>query len=209
MEDEILETVSLNCWNSNEIFQDGGSLTDSIKFVSLVSALVRAPNKSTMYLSVIRLLLQTETKGVTGPMKFNNKGERTTHLIEVLSPTPGAGNRNILGIWDPENKMNLAKNRSQLVQEAEELISNRTFIVATVIGAPYLQKCESNSDEETNSEEQCYEGFSKSLLDEMAKEGKFKYKFKVETEPGSPDPVTGKWTGMIKEIRERVSIIGL
>lgn len=51
----------------------------------------------------------------------------------------------------------------------------------------------------------CYTGFAKDLIDMIAKERKFKYKIMLANGRGSFDPATGKWTGIIKEVQDRVS----
>lgn len=68
-----------------------------------------------------------------------------------------------------------------------------------------MQKCEKDPNAEQEPASDCFIGFCKDLLDEMAREGKFRYTFKIVGEQGRKDPVTGKWTGVIKEVRERVS----
>lgn len=52
-----------------------------------------------------------------------------------------------------------------------------------------------------------FEGFSKDLMDEIAKIKNFKYKLVLvpDNHPGNHDPLTGKWNGMIGEILEGVS----
>lgn len=62
---------------------------------------------------------------------MDEKGERVDHAIQVLQIAPNY--RNTLGMWDPVNFMNLAKNRTQLLEEAENIIVNRSFVVASMI----------------------------------------------------------------------------
>lgn len=65
------------------------------------------------------------------------------------------------------------------------------------------ESAKENEGEETSK---CYTGFSRDLIDAIARERKFKYKI-VEPEDGkrgSLDPNTNKWDGIIKEVQDRV-----
>lgn len=68
-------------------------------------------------------------------------------------------------------------------------------------------KCAEKQPEKTENEP-CFEGFSKDLIDLIAKDLKFSYKIILapDGKRGAKDPVTGKWNGIIKEVQERVSI---
>lgn len=68
-------------------------------------------------------------------------------------------------------------------------------------------KCSEEENAEKFEEEPCYEGFTKDLLDLIARDQKFRYKITLapDGKQGSVDPITGKWNGIIKEVQERVS----
>lgn len=72
-------------------------------------------------------------------------------------------------------------------------------------GEPYLMKCQNQP--ENVEEGECFEGFSRDLIDLIAKERKFKYKIVLapDGKRGGYDAATGKWTGIIKEVQDRVS----
>lgn len=71
-------------------------------------------------------------------------------------------------------------------------------------------KCSEEVTEGKIDDEPCYEGFTKDLIDLIAKDQKFNYKITLapDGKQGSMDPITGKWNGIIKEVQERVSTVG-
>lgn len=54
-----------------------------------------------------------------------------------------------------------------------------------------------------------YEGFSKDLIDEIAKICGFKYQIKTSKEYGKEDPETGQWNGIIGEIVNKRSDLAI
>lgn len=58
-----------------------------------------------------------------------------------------------------------------------------------------------------DEDEDCFEGFAYDLVAEIAKFNKFKFKFITKEDYGTQDHKTGKWTGMIGELRSTVSHI--
>lgn len=71
-------------------------------------------------------------------------------------------------------------------------------------------KCAEDANKELpESEKECYEGFSKDLIDLIAKDLRFSYKIVLapDGKRGSMNPVTGKWDGIIKELQDRVNYV--
>lgn len=74
-------------------------------------------------------------------------------------------------------------------------------------GAPYLMMRESN---ETLYGNDRFEGYSINLIDEIAKELNFKYAFELvpDGKYGSYNKVTKKWDGLVKQLLDRVGLVG-
>lgn len=92
----------------------------------------------------------------------------------------------------------------EITMRISEKIQDKNFIVVTKVGMPFLQEVQPSEGLMGNDR---YEGFSKDLMDAIASRLKFKYTLVLVKDKsyGNIDKVTGKWSGMIREILDRVS----
>lgn len=148
--------------------------------------------------SLVELMKKINMEGMSGKIKFDNNGRRTFFTLDVTQLMP-TGFRKI-GSWDPENRMTYTRTKSEMDRELYQSISNKTFIVVSRVGEPYLR--EKDPKAEGNDR---FEGFSLDLIDEIAKDLNFKYKFTLapDEQYGSYNHETKQWNGLIKELRDR------
>jgi len=149
------------------------------------------------------ILFQTETKGLTGLVKFDRNGFRSNIALDIVRLTENGLIK--IGEWNSttgENidwlpEINIPKS------DFEQTIQNRTLIVLISLTKPYGMQKESTT---TLSGNDRYEGFAIDIIDEISKELKFNYTLEVEGDYGKKSPTTGKWSGMLGKIMDGVSI---
>lgn len=92
----------------------------------------------------------------------------------------------------------------EITMRISEKIQDKNFIVVTKVGMPFLQEVQPSEGLTGNDR---YEGFSKDLMDAISSRLKFKYTLVLVKDKGygNIDKDTGKWSGMIREILDRVS----
>lgn len=73
-------------------------------------------------------------------------------------------------------------------------------------GRPYLEYAPNYEEKEGNDR---YEGYSMDLVDAIAKDLGFKYRFELvpDGQYGSLNKDTKQWNGLIRELREKVSVL--
>ncbi|XP_073988412.1 glutamate receptor ionotropic, kainate 2-like isoform X2 [Rhodnius prolixus] len=148
--------------------------------------------------SLVEHMKLIEMEGMSGKIKFDNNGRRTFFTLDVTQ-LMSTGFRKI-GSWDPENRMTYTRSKSEMERELFQSISNKTFIVVSRLGEPYLREKDPNAQGNER-----FEGFSLDLIDEIAKDLKFQYKFVLapDGQYGSYNHETKQWNGLIKELRDR------
>ncbi|XP_024085331.1 glutamate receptor ionotropic, kainate 2-like [Cimex lectularius] len=144
-----------------------------------------------------RVMKSVQSTGLTGKAKFDEFGRRIYFTLHITELTKN-GYRKI-GSWDPENGILYNRTRSEMARDIYQHISNKTFIVVSRLGPPYLFPKESLEGNDR------FQGYSKDLIDEIAKELNFKYKFVLapDGEYGSYNKDTKQWNGLIRELQER------
>ena len=104
-------------------------------------------------------------------------------------------------------------NYTQSVQEVEaqndEKLQNKTLRVSTTVTEPYvirkILKGVTSKQKERMTFEEKFEGYVVDFIKHLAEELKFKYKFHLVADGnyGRPDPKTGEWNGMIRELLDQ------
>ncbi|KAK6631711.1 hypothetical protein RUM43_013775 [Polyplax serrata] len=151
--------------------------------------------------SLVNYIKLVETKGVTGPISFDkNDGRRTFFRLEIAELTKGGFKK--IGTWDPVNKVNYTRTVGEFYSQIVEKLENKTFIVVSRLGAPFLMLKEPQTGLTGNDR---FEGYSINLIDEIAKELNFKYEFTLTPDGkyGSYNKVTKKWDGLVKQLLDR------
>ncbi|CAH1400969.1 unnamed protein product [Nezara viridula] len=147
---------------------------------------------------IIEEIKKLEIDGMSGPIKFDESGQRIFFTIDITELTKNGFRK--IGIWDPERGISYTRSGSQMQKEMYQSISNKTFFVVSRLGEPYLKELDKNLEGNAR-----YAGYSMDLIDEIARDLNFDYKFYLAPDGayGSFNKETKQWNGLIKELRER------
>ncbi|XP_014272498.1 glutamate receptor ionotropic, kainate 2 isoform X2 [Halyomorpha halys] len=153
---------------------------------------------------IINEIKKVKIEGMSGSIKFDESGQRTFFSIDITELTKNGFRK--IGTWDPEIGISYTRTGSQMQNEMFQSISNKTFYVVSRLGEPYLKEVDKNLEGNAR-----YAGYAMDLIDEIAKDLKFSYKFYLapDGEYGSFNKETKQWTGLIKELRERRADLGI
>lgn len=152
------------------------------------------------------VLLQIETRGLTGLVKFDKDGFRSNIELDIVHLSENGLTK--IAVWNSTSSGNIdwinAVNTNINVEKAENELSlqNQTFIVLISMTEPYGMHTESWT---TLSGNERYEGFGVDIIDHISKILGFNYTLKIENVYGSLNEVTGKWSGMLGKIMADVS----
>nr|CAD7259373.1 unnamed protein product [Timema shepardi] len=140
-----------------------------------------------------------------GSISFDDRGRRHDFTLDMVEVSRGAVRH--VGSWNSVTGLNHTQTYSEVLTEIQRNIQNKTFIVSSKTGMPYLDWKDSNAEGNER-----FHGFAKDLIEEIAKLLKFKgYEFKIApgNKQGSLDTATGKWDGIMKEIIDRKADLGI
>ncbi|XP_018025872.1 glutamate receptor U1-like isoform X2 [Hyalella azteca] len=145
-------------------------------------------------------LAQTKLEGASGPVEFNDQGNRVDFELSIVNFYEGITSEIVrwqAGSGVPAN--------GRVRRDIRQLSGGRkpTLRVAAVLSTPYvvLKELGGNDTEELFGNDR-YEGFSVDLMDEIAKEVGFNYILDINDEGlyGSKDPQTGEYNGIIGDL---------
>nr|XP_015817363.2 glutamate receptor 1 isoform X1 [Nothobranchius furzeri] len=145
-------------------------------------------------IDIQRALQQVRLKGLTGHVQFDERGHRTNYTLTVMELSH-IGPRKI-GFWNKtKGYVNTAVNR---LQDFVGLL-NRTYIVTTILEAPYMM-LKKNANQFVGNDR--YEGYCAELASEIAKHVGFTYQLELvgDGKYGARDPDTKMWNGMVGEL---------
>ncbi|XP_017773931.1 PREDICTED: glutamate receptor ionotropic, kainate 2-like [Nicrophorus vespilloides] len=143
---------------------------------------------------------------VTGTIKFNEVGKRSDfnlHFAEIIS-----GRVEKIAVWGPENgpnALNFTRSVHEQMQQIVENLQKTVVIVSSRLGSPYLKRRQARFEGDILEGNAEFEGYSLDLIDAVAKELNFTYKFVLTSDGayGSYDKKTKTWNGLIKDLLER------
>ncbi|CAH1176214.1 unnamed protein product [Phaedon cochleariae] len=163
-----------------------------------------ASHKLSSGTTIINLMKGLEYPGLTGPVKFDIKGYRSNFALDIFELMEGG--QTIVGHWN--SSMVPALNISRKLPPSEDDnddIRNRTFKVEITLTEPYGMRVESSEPLYGNEQ---YEGFAVDLIKELAAMRGFNYTFTVREDKanGKFDNNTGRWTGIIGDLIDGVSL---
>ncbi|KAM3849044.1 glutamate receptor 1 isoform 3-T3 [Vipera latastei] len=135
-------------------------------------------------------------EGLTGTVQFNEKGHRTNYTLHVIEMKHD-GIRKI-GYWNEDEKFVPTITDQQGANETTTL-QNRTYIVTTILEAPYVMQKKSSEPLEGNMR---YEGYCVELAAEIAKHVGYNYSLQVVADGkyGARDSENKMWNGMVGEL---------
>ncbi|XP_005988364.2 glutamate receptor 1a isoform X2 [Latimeria chalumnae] len=147
-------------------------------------------------IDIQRALQQVRIDGLTGAVQFNEKGRRTNFTIHVME-LKGDGPRKI-GYWNEDDKFVPSAADGHAGNDSMRLV-NRTYIVTTILEAPYVMLKKNHQQVEGNDK---YEGYCVELAAEIAKHVGYHYRLEIvqDGKYGARDPDTKVWNGMVGEL---------
>ncbi|XP_077258756.1 glutamate receptor ionotropic, kainate 2-like [Temnothorax americanus] len=147
-------------------------------------------------LSLSNFLRSTETRGVTGLVKFDRDGFRSNIELDIVRLTKNGLIK--IGEWNSTAGENVDWLQEISTPKSDvRFIQNKTFIVLISLTEPYGMEKESIVKLSGNER---YEGFAVDIIEELSKILEFNFTLQVEKDYGSFNNRTGKWSGMLGKI---------
>lgn len=139
-------------------------------------------------------------------LKFDEDGKRKEFILDIIELSKTGFKR--IGFWDAMKGVNYTRTSEEVFDILAEKWQNKTFIVTSRLGAPFLQNRESKNGELLVGNNR-FEGYSLDLIDGISKILNFTYVFELAPDGkyGSYDKVTKKWDGLVRELLDRVGIL--
>ncbi|XP_055004751.1 glutamate receptor 1-like [Boleophthalmus pectinirostris] len=148
-------------------------------------------------IDIQRALQQVQMEGLSGHIQFDERGHRTNYSLTVMELSH-VGPRKI-GYWNAKKGyVNTATYRS-VVDDYFYGLPNRTYVVTTILEAPYMM-LKKNHEQFVGNER--YEGYCAELASEIAKHVGFSYRLELvgDGKYGARDAETKMWNGMVGEL---------
>uniref|UniRef100_A0A182U976 Glutamate receptor 1 n=1 Tax=Anopheles melas TaxID=34690 RepID=A0A182U976_9DIPT len=157
-------------------------------------------------LRIINYMKVKTEHGITGPIIFDDFGRRAHFHLDIIELSKDEGFKKI-ATWDPTHGVNYTRSQGEVYSQIVESLQNKTFIVASRIGAPFLMFKEKKDGEFLEGNNR-FEGYSLELIDGISKILGFQYRMELvpDGKYGSYNKVTKKWDGLVKHLLDRVSI---
>ncbi|XP_037081806.1 glutamate receptor ionotropic, kainate 2-like isoform X1 [Pollicipes pollicipes] len=145
--------------------------------------------------SLINYMKLVKFDGLTGPVEFDTDGLRKSFSLDVIQLQEQDLVK--IGSWSSAGSEMVPIKLPEL-QTAQP---NRTIVVTTVMKKPYTMLKPSSTLRRGNDR---FEGICVDLMDKLAEAHNFNYTLIVNRAgtAGKPDPVTGRWNGMIGDLLE-------
>lgn len=149
-----------------------------------------------------RLRQYRKETSLTGKLSFDENGNRVDYALDIVE----LNSKNVrrLAVWNSERpySLDITVSEDESRQEKLQSLSEMEFIVSSRIGAPYLDYNPNSTETDGNNR---YMGFSKDLMDHIAKTLNFTYKIKLTPDGkyGNYDPEKKQWNGLIRDLLER------
>ncbi|XP_078142783.1 glutamate receptor 1-like [Centroberyx gerrardi] len=147
-------------------------------------------------IDIQRALQQVRLEGLSGHVQFDERGHRTNYTLTVMELSH-TGPRKV-GYWNENERYVNTAVYKPVVEEFYGL-QNRTYVVTTILEAPYVM-LKKNHEQFVGNDK--YEGYCVELAAEIAKHVGFTYRLELvgDGKYGSRDPETKMWNGMVGEL---------
>ncbi|XP_068509217.1 glutamate receptor 1 isoform X6 [Syngnathus scovelli] len=147
-------------------------------------------------IDIQRALQQVRLDGLTGRIQFDERGRRTNFTLTVMELSR-TGPRKV-GMWS-EQRGYINTARYKPTPEEFYGLQNRTYVVTTILEAPYMM-LKKNHEQLVGNDK--YEGYCAELAAEIAKHVGFAYRLELvgDGKYGARDSVSKMWNGMVGEL---------
>ncbi|KAF4521436.1 hypothetical protein B566_EDAN010593 [Ephemera danica] len=150
--------------------------------------------------SLINYMKVVEMRGLTGVIKFDNQGFRSSFVLDIVEL--GREGLKQIGTWNSTQGVNFTRTFGEAYTQIVESLHNKTLVVTTILSSPYVMR--KDSSEKLSGNDQ-FEGYAIDLIDEISKILGFNYTFKLVPDGryGSLNRETKEWNGMMKELLDQ------
>nr|QKN21291.1 glutamate receptor ionotropic kainate 2 [Bactrocera dorsalis] len=157
---------------------------------------------------IIEFLKARSVEAATGRVDFNEHGERNFFTLRFMELTTSGFLD--LATWDPVNGVDSLEKEDASEKRVGEKLANKTMIITSRIGAPFLLNREPKDGEILQGNAR-YEGYSMDLIDAIAKLLNFKYEFVLAPDGkyGSFNKLTQSWDGLVKQLLDGNADLGI
>uniref|UniRef100_A0A3B3CY17 Glutamate receptor n=1 Tax=Oryzias melastigma TaxID=30732 RepID=A0A3B3CY17_ORYME len=147
-------------------------------------------------IDIQRALQQVHLEGLTGHVQFDERGHRTNYTLTVMELSH-LGPRKI-GQWTEKTGYVHTAVYRPLQEEFFGLL-NKTYVVTTILEAPYMM-LKKNHEQFVGNDK--YEGYCAELASEIAKHVGFAYRLELVSDGkyGARDAESKMWNGMVGEL---------
>ncbi|XP_076630842.1 kainate-type ionotropic glutamate receptor subunit 1D isoform X3 [Colletes latitarsis] len=151
--------------------------------------------------SLINYMKIVEMTGLTGIIKFDHQGFRSDFILDIIELNNKDGLKKI-GTWNSTKGINFTRSYKEEYIQIVENLQNKTFIVTTILSAPYCMRKVSSEKLTGNAQ---FEGYSVDLIFEISRILGFNYTFRLVPDGryGSYNKQTKEWDGMMKELLDQ------
>ncbi|XP_076667715.1 kainate-type ionotropic glutamate receptor subunit 1D isoform X9 [Andrena cerasifolii] len=151
--------------------------------------------------SLINYMKIVEMKGLTGIIKFDHQGFRSDFILDIIELNNKEGLKKI-GTWNSTKGINFTRSYKEEYIQIVENLQNKTFVVTTILSAPYCMRKDSSEKLTGNAQ---FEGYSVDLIYEISRILGFNYTFRLVPDGryGSFNRQTKEWDGMMKELLDQ------
>ncbi|KAI4498717.1 hypothetical protein M0802_006184 [Mischocyttarus mexicanus] len=151
--------------------------------------------------SLINYMKIVEMTGLTGIIKFDHQGFRSDFILDIIELNNKDGLKKI-GTWNSTKGINFTRSYGDVYTQIVENLQNKTFIVTTILSAPYCMRKDSSEKLSGNAQ---FEGYSVDLIYEISRILGFNYTFRLVPDGryGSYNKQTKEWDGMMKELLDQ------
>nr|XP_043897852.1 glutamate receptor 1-like isoform X2 [Solea senegalensis] len=148
-------------------------------------------------IDIQRALQQVRLQGLTGHVQFDERGHRTNFTLTVMELSHTGARK--IGHWNERRGYVKTAMYKPQVEEYFHGLQNRTYVVTTILEAPYMM-LKKNHEQFVGNDR--YEGYCAELASEIAKHVGFSYRLELvgDGKYGSRDPETKTWNGMVGEL---------
>ncbi|XP_033155312.1 glutamate receptor ionotropic, kainate 2 isoform X2 [Drosophila mauritiana] len=148
---------------------------------------------------IIEFIKARSEETSTGRIDFNENGQRSFFTLRFMELNSDGFLD--LATWDPVNGLDVLNDDEESEKRVGQKLSNKTFIVSSRLGAPFLTLREPQEGEVLTGNSR-YEGYSIDLINEIAKMLNFKFEFRMSPDGkyGALNKVTQTWDGIVRQL---------
>ncbi|KAJ8939714.1 hypothetical protein NQ318_009814 [Aromia moschata] len=141
-----------------------------------------------------------EMRGLTGVIKFDHQGFRSDFVLDIIELSREGLKK--IGTWNSTEGVNFTRTYGEAYTQIVEIIQNKTFVVTTILSAPYIMRKEASEKLTGNAQ---FEGYAVDLIHEISRVLGFNYTIRLAPDGryGSLNRETKEWDGMMRDLLDQ------